>query len=115
MYEARCFSMNVTKRSSPTPRSCNWNPRFRRIVRYSSTPFRSVVIAHLPAMAKRVYAAHPSLLSRKFWLCRDGDDLKLRRSRPRMHPAVTFLWRARVETDAHPLQVQQCPRVQADV
>src|SRR6184192_2806660 len=114
MYEARCFSMNVTNCSSPTPASCNWNPRFRRIVRYS-TAFRSVVIAHLPAMAKRVYAAHPSPLSRKFWSCRDDDDLKLRRSRLRMHPAVTFPWRAPVETDAHPLQVQQCLRVQADV
>src|SRR5437879_10171530 len=115
MYEARCFSMNVTNRSSPTPASCNWNPKFRRIVRYSLTAFRSVVIAHLPAMAKPVYAAHPSPLSRKFWSCRDGDDLKLRRARPRMHPYVTFLWRARAETDAHPLQVQQCRHVLAGV
>src|SRR5215831_15119765 len=85
------------------------------MVRYSSTAFRRVVIAHLLATAKREYAIGPGPLLRRFGSCRDCDDQEPRRSRPTMPPGATSRWRARVETDAHPLQVQQCRRAQVDV
>src|SRR5713101_58415 len=75
------------------------NPKPRRMSTYSRTAFRSVFIAHLPATAGRVFAAHRDPLGCKSWWSQGCGDPTSRRSHRGTHLDVTSRWLIHGETD----------------
>src|SRR6516164_4954885 len=99
MYETLRCSRNVTKSFNPLPASRSLNPKPRRRPKYSPTASRSVFIAHLPAMARRVSAVHRDPLWCRSWLSRDCGDPTTRRSHRARRPDATTRWPIHGETD----------------